>query len=145
MTKTIEKDRKRKHNLPRGILTPTEEMRLRKGNINRQLRHNIRLKTSKTIMTDLPLIFDAMNPQELTPYYLPIKPYLKKIMQLHYNLIKSRIIAERHEQKVKHEVSFKEVWKHVARTIREAKREIQEMEEVRPRLKPKTPKGLLGS
>jgi hypothetical protein len=66
------KSKSRKRNPPRGILTPTEEERLRKGSVNRQLIFNVRRKTIKSIMTDLPLIFEKIGLERLN-YDLPPK------------------------------------------------------------------------
>jgi len=119
MTKTIEKEKKRKRNLPRGILTPTEEERLRKGNISRQLVYNVRWKTIKAINVDLPLIFDKIGIERLA-YYSPSKQRLKKILQLHFSLTKKQIEDERHQRGVKRKVSPEAVWKRI----------IEEMEDI---------------
>jgi len=116
MTKPIEKTKKRKRNPPRGILTPTEEERLRKGNISRQLVRNIRRKTLKTIMTDLPLIFEKIGIERLR-YDIPPKQFFKNLLQVYFDLTKKQMEKERHQQGVKRKVSPKAVWKRMLEEI----------------------------
>jgi len=116
MTKPIEKTKKRKRNPPRGILTPTEEERLRKGNINRQTVYNIRRKTLKTIMTDLPLIFEKFGIERLK-YDMPSKQFFKNLLQVYFDLTKKQMINERLQRGVKGKVSSKKVWSRIQKEI----------------------------
>ena len=110
MTKTIEKRRKR--NPPRGILTPTEKERLRKGTISRQLANNIRRKTMQAIIVDLPLIFEKIGIQKLTEF-TPSKQFLKKTLQLYFNSTKNQMMDERSQRGIKRKVSPEAVWKRI--------------------------------
>jgi len=116
MTKTMEKDIKRKRNFPRGILTPTEREMLKKGDINRQLLFNIRRKTSQTIIVDLPLIFEKIGLEQLM-HFAPYKQYLKKTLQLYFRLIEKQIMSERSQRGVKRKVSPKSIWSRMRREI----------------------------
>jgi len=109
MTNTIEKNKRRRRNPPRGILTPTEKERLRKGNISRQLVSNIRRKTWQAIIVDLPLIFEKISMDRLM-YHSTSKQFLKATLRLYLNLTKSQMINERRQQGVKNRVSSDEVW-----------------------------------
>ena len=77
--------KKRKRNPPRGILTPTEEERLRKGSITRQEVRNIRLKTMKAMMTDLPLILEKIGFRRLLND-MPPKLFLENLLQIYLDL-----------------------------------------------------------
>ena len=116
MTKPIEKTKKRKRNPPRGILTPTEKERLRKGNISRQLVSNIRRKTWQAIIVDLPLIFEKISMNRLMRH-APSKQFLKATLQVYFDLTKKQMEKERRQQGVKRKVSPEAVWKKILEEI----------------------------
>jgi hypothetical protein len=113
MTTSIENNRKRKRNVPRGILTPRERERLEKGVVTRQLRRTVRGKTIQTLVIDFPLIFQKMD---FYGFDFP-KTFYLPIIELYFNLVKTKMLKERLEHKVKHKVSDKMVWR---RLVREA-------------------------
>lgn len=113
MTNTIENNKKRKRNLPRGILTETERKRLEKDSTTRQNAYNIKRKTLRTIMNDLPLIFKYGN----FPIWEVGKPYYLECVKLYFNITKSIMMNERLERKIKRKVSNRMVWKKIIEEI----------------------------
>jgi hypothetical protein len=116
MTISIENNKKKKRNLPRGILTPIERERLENGQITRQLRHIVKMKTAQALIVDLPLIFEKIEFDRYGIYGFT-KTHYQAFIKLYFNLTKNRMTRQRLEQKVKRKVSDKMVWRQLIREV----------------------------
>jgi len=133
-TKTIEKTQKKwTRRDARGILTPYEKQKLKNGTwkYDRHLKFKVKLKTTKALY-DLPLILSRLGPMDFLSEAIEarnavevIQNWLTNLISYYYRMEEQRIMKERAEKKLKIKVVSKEVWKQVNKTIREAKKEIQ--------------------
>lgn len=136
MTNTIanaqkkQKKRKWQRSDARGILTKKEREQLSQGFMacERHIRYRVGMKTWKAINEDLPLIFSAMKPNDFLEFEQhsipPALEFLKNLVIYCYRLEERRFLKERQKEGLKMRVAFREAWKPVMETIREAKNEI---------------------
>jgi hypothetical protein len=140
-TKPIENDKKIKRQWTRydsrGILTPLEERKLKDGTwkYDRHLRLKIKLKTLKALYYDLPLVLNTLKPIDFIDYQLGIfdfdvsnsstKRFIKALLFNCYKMTQYAMMRERRKTKRKVKVAFREVWRAINKTIKEAKKEIE--------------------
>ena len=113
---TINNEKTRKRKPPRGILTEIEKEKIKKGNISRQAIYNIRGKTLKAIISDLPLIFENISFYNLC-YDFPEPYVLDKLLKVYFDITKIQIMRERSEKGIKIKVSDKLVWKRIIEKV----------------------------
>jgi hypothetical protein len=113
ITKSIEKAKNRIRNPPRGILTPKEKERLKNGQISRHMRQDIKYKTDKALIVDLPLIFEKV--------YDPSTDFNKShyiaFIKLYLYMTKKNIERQRLEKGVKRKVSDAMVWRQIKKDL----------------------------
>ena len=117
--------------MARAILT-TLEKRYCKGETTKDERHvrsHIAQKTREAIVVDLPLIFSKLQRDSffwsiIFPNMGP-REFTKKMLAYLFELERHNLSYSRKQGKVKRYIKFDEAWRQVARTIREAKKEIQ--------------------
>jgi len=156
-TNTIEnaeknKKKKWRRHDAKAILTPVEKRKLKDNTwrSDRHLRYKVKLKTWKALVEDLPLILNTLRPEDflnearscgVQTAIPPTQKFIKNLLIYYYKLEEYRIMDERAKEKRKLKVAFKEAWNPVNKIIREAKKELQEMDESNTTLKTSTLKG----